>query len=180
MKKDSLFVSLVVVAHNNEGNIAETLTVICNLLSSLVEDFEIIVVDNASVDNTLVKLRDLTLPEGLPNLQVLALTKTVNGDVAAWVGIENSLGDVVIYFDPASNDISLVPVMLSLANQGKEIIFARNLLETSTFSYRVSYKLFNSIFNFFSGIDLTTESPSYRLITKKVLNYLLRFPNPVQ
>ena len=40
-------------------------------------DYEIILVDNASSDNSLEKLKELTQDDGFPNLQIFALTKHI-------------------------------------------------------------------------------------------------------
>jgi hypothetical protein len=45
-------------------------------------------------------------------LQVYALTKEVSADTAAWVGLENALGDFVAVLDPLTDDITFIPEML--------------------------------------------------------------------
>ena len=66
----------------------------------LVSEYEIIVVDNASDDNSVTVLKNLTEEDGLANIQVFALAKEVDADMAAWVGLENALGDFVAVVDP--------------------------------------------------------------------------------
>lgn len=58
----------------------------------------------------------LTSQNGLPNLQVYALTKEVDADTAAWVGLENALGDFVVVFDHLLDDLSVLPEMLEKAD----------------------------------------------------------------
>jgi glycosyltransferase involved in cell wall biosynthesis len=180
MTKHSLFVSLVVIFQNNSQFLFETLKFIEQNLSLLVEDYEIIVVDNASSDDSLVVLKKLTQRDGIPNLQAFALTQTVSEDIAAWAGIENSLGDVVICFNPDRDDFSVIPRMLDLAAEGKEIVFAINNEKKENLRYNLAYSIYRLFFRLLAGIDLNSESPSFRLVSKKVVNYILKFPNPAQ
>ncbi len=68
----------------------------------------------------------LTSQNGLPNLQVYALTKEVDADTAAWVGLENALGDFVVVFDHLLDDLSVLPEMLEKAvlNSSNNRIFS--------------------------------------------------------
>lgn len=180
MKKIELFISLVVVSRNNFPFLEEQLSTIEQKLYQLAEDYEVIVVDNASEDESLNILQKLTRKNGIPNLQVFALTKKVSEDIATWVGIENSLGDVVITFDPFKDDLSIISQMLELAVTGKEVVFAWNKSKKEHLTYSLAYSIYNLFFRGIAGVNLTTESPKFRLITKKVVNYLLKFPNPAQ
>src|SRR6185369_2777108 len=90
----------------------------CEQLASYASDYELIVVDNASEDASVSVLKTLTGQQGLPNLQVYALTKEVSSDTAAWVGLENALGDFVTVIDPLSDDIAFLPQMLEKAVNG--------------------------------------------------------------
>ena len=68
----------------------------------------------------------LTSQNGLPNLQVYALTKEVDADTAAWVGFENAMGDFVVVFDHLLDDLSVLPEMLEKAvlNSSNNRIFS--------------------------------------------------------
>lgn len=180
MNRYNFFVSLVFVTRNSSGVLKEQLYQIEQLLKNSTEDYEIIVIDNASEDDTLSLLQVLTQKDGFPNLQVYALTKEVNSDTATWVGFENALGDVVISFDPINDDLNIIPKMLQLSADGKDIVFAKNNTQRPGLSYNTAYSIYNLFFRTISGVNLSTEAPSFRLLSKKVVNYLLKFPNPVQ
>ena len=85
-----------------------------------------IIIDNASNDESIRVLRNLTGQAGYPNLQVFALTKAVDDDTASWVGLENALGDFVAIVDPLLDDIAILPEMLNRATTGVDVVFANN------------------------------------------------------
>lgn len=179
MKNFSMFLTLVLTAKNNESDIEGTLISAIKHLSALVSDYELVVVDNASSDNSVELLKSLTSADGLPNLQVYALTKEVDADTAAWVGLENALGDFVVVFDPAVDDLSVLPEMLEKAVSGSDVVFANNKVKPKqTIGYSIANGLFNFMYKRFNGINLAKEAPQYRVLSKRVINFILQHNQP--
>lgn len=174
-----IFLSLIITAKNDENTLQKELENISNSLKTLVDDYELIIIDNASTDRTISLLRDFTSPSGLPNLQVYGLTKEVDRDAAAWVGIENALGDFVVVFNPAEDDLSVLPDMLEKAVSGSDVVFASNQLKPKqTIGYRLANGLFNFMYKQFNGIHLAKEAPEYRVLSKRVINFILQHNQP--
>ena len=73
-----IFLSVVFVIRNQADQIKNILLESTACLASLVNDYELIIIDNASNDNSLAVLKELTEAQGLPNLQIYALTKEVD------------------------------------------------------------------------------------------------------
>jgi glycosyltransferase involved in cell wall biosynthesis len=145
----------------------------------LVSDYELIVVDNASIDNSISRLQALASEQGLPNLQVYALTKEVDTDTASWVGLENALGDFVAVFNPAVDDLDFLPEMLAHAVSGSDVVFALNQQPyPRTLAYRLAFATFNILYKRLSGINLANEAPPYRVLSKRVVNFILQHPQP--
>ena len=148
-------------------------------LSSFVSDYELIIVDNASDDQSIEFLKTLTSESGQPNLQVYALIKEVDGDTASWVGLENALGDFVAVIDPLLDDIRFLPQMLDKAVMGADLVFANNLEKPRQgYFYRVAFTIFNLLYQLFNKVHLAKDAPSYRLLSKRVINFILQHPQP--
>lgn len=174
-----IFLSVVMVVRNQSGYIESTLAEAVETLSSQVSDFELIVVDNASEDDSVSVLKKLTGEQGLPNVQVYALTKAVDADTASWVGLENALGDFVAVVDPFSDDIGFLSEMLDKALEGADVVFANNRRKLAQgFAYRAAYSVFNRLYQWFNGIHLANEAPQYRVLSKRVVNFILQHPQP--
>ncbi|MFZ9595455.1 MAG: glycosyltransferase [Bdellovibrionia bacterium] len=174
-----VFLSVVVLVRNQEDQLERILSRAVQQLSSLVVDYELIVVDNSSEDGSVNLLKRLTAQEGLPNLQVYALTKEVSPDTAAWVGLENALGDFVGVIDPLTDDIGFLPKMLEKAVSGVDVVFSNNLQKvTQGFFYRFAHGLFHAVYRVFNGIHLAKEAPSYRLLSKRVIHFILQHTQP--
>lgn len=173
------FLSLVCVLRNQSKSIEKILFNMTEILGCLVSDYEIIIVDNASDDNSVATLKKLTEENGLPNLQVYALTKEVDPDTASWVGLENALGDYIAVLNPLTDDITFLPQMLEKAAQGADVVFATNDKKPpQTWAYRCAYFIFNRFYKLFNGVDLIKEAPPYRLLSKKLVNFILQHRQP--
>lgn len=174
-----IFLSLVISIRNQGNQIHPLIAEVSRILGELVSDHEIVIVDNASDDDSLLRLKALTSADGLPNLQVYALTKEVDTDTAAWVGLENALGDFVAVIDPLTDDISFLPEMLDKAVSGADVVFANNEQKSAqSFAYRGAYAIFNALYKRFNGVHLAKEAPQYRVLSKRVVNFILQHQQP--
>ena len=174
-----VFLSVVFVVRNQSDHIKKILSDAATGISSLVSDYELIIVDNASDDDSISILKKLTGENGQPNLQVYALTKEVDADTATWVGLENALGDFVAVIDPLADDIGFLPEMLDKAVIGADVVFANNEQKSGqSLAYRGAFAVFNELYKRFNGIHLAKEAPQYRVLSKRVVNFILQHPQP--
>jgi len=175
-----IFLSVVFVIRNQSHTIEKILADSTIIISPLVSDYEIIIIENASTDNTISTLKKLASINGQPNLQIYALTKEVDNDTAFWIGLENALGDFVAVIDPLLDDIAFLPEMLGKAVDGADVVFASNQQKpVQSLTYQGAFTIFNKLYKWFSGIHLALEAPQYRILSKKVINFILRHPQPV-
>lgn len=174
-----VFLSVVYIVRNQDHLLKGLIHRASEKLSLLTTDYELIIVDNASNDESINLIKNLTGESGYPNLQVYALTKEVDGDTASWVGLENALGDFVAVIDPQLDDIGFLPEMLDKAIMGADVVFANNLQKPrQSLAYRAADAVFNFMYKYFNGIHLTKEAPKYRLLSKRVINFILYHPQP--
>jgi hypothetical protein len=176
-----ILLSVVVPLSDAGDRAANYLRQIVACVADLVSDFEIIVVDNSS-DSALVPDYDaLVAADGLPNLQIYRLLHKVDFDVAAWAGVENSLGDYVLVFDPLNENLSFLSRALEQAIKGNDIVFVQNVAPAVSQRGLVEAffaKAFHRTFRWLSGVDLVSQSPPCRLIAKRVISVLLQQPKP--
>lgn len=179
MAQFPIFLSIVLVTRNRSALLEEAVRETIKVVEALVTDYEVIVVDNGSDDTSVATLKGLTAEDGLPNMQVYALTKEVDSDAASWVGVENALGDYVAVVDIMSDNIHFLPTMLNRAMDGADVVFAKNKVRSpQSIGYRVSFSIFNFLYKRFNGVNLQREAPTFRLLNKRVANFILQHPQP--
>lgn len=174
-----VFLSLVIPVRNQADQLQTLVEEIGQILGQFVSDYEIVVVDNGSTDDSVTRLKALTEPDGLPNLQIYALTNEVDTGTASWVGLENALGDFIAVLDPMTDDIAFLPEMLDKAVTGADVVFAENTQKPKqSVLYRLAYAVFNGLYTKISGVNLGKEAPPYRLLSKRVVNFILQHRQP--
>jgi hypothetical protein len=78
-----------------------------------------------------------------------------------------------------TDDIGFLPEMLDKAVRGADVVFASNAQKSvQSFAYRGSYAIFNVLYKWFNGIHLANEAPQYRVLSKRVVNFILQHPQP--
>jgi glycosyltransferase involved in cell wall biosynthesis len=179
MARFPVFLSAVLVLRNRAADVEAILHEATARLDEAASDYEVIVIDNASTDESVQIIKRLTEADGLPNLQVFALTKEVDSDTAAWIGLENALGDFIGVVDPLLDDISMMSAMLEKATDGIDVVFARNTQQPArSLPYRGANAIFNWLYKSFHGIHLASEAPQYRMLSRRVVNFILQHPHP--
>lgn len=174
-----IFVSIVCVLRNQSNVQKEIARELSDAVSDIVSDYEIIIVDNGSTDNSVSEIKQMAGENGLPNLQVYALTKEVDSDISVWVGLENALGDFVVVIEPLTDDINFLPKMLEKSMLGSDVVFAVNKLKPRQgFLYAMASRVFYALYKQFNGIDLVNEAPQYRVLSKRVVNFILQHQQP--
>jgi polyisoprenyl-phosphate glycosyltransferase len=178
-RKLPIFLSLVTVVRDDRERLRPMAQELCDAAAGLVSDYEVIIVDNASKDGSIETFRGLVSPSGLPNLQVFALIKEVDQETAYSVGLENALGDFIAFIDPQADDIAFLPTMLDKALGGSDVVFAANEQKPQQgFFYRAFSRFFNSIYARLNGVDLDKDAPQFRVLSRRVANFILQHPLP--
>ena len=175
-----ILLSVVVVFDDRSVDVQEILKATIADIRPLVADFEIVIVDNCPQDEgRRASYRALTALEGLPNLQVYELMQAVDYDTAAWAGVESSLGDYVFVFDPLNDDTSRLRDALTETSNGRDIVLLVNQSRQDALSARELNKaVFRRVFRWLGGVDLAVDASSCRVMSKRVVGYLLQFPRP--
>ncbi|MGH8499072.1 MAG: glycosyltransferase, partial [Methylococcales bacterium] len=92
MARESRFVSLVIPAHNEMGNIST----ICRVIADVMQDrhYEIIIVNDGSRDETLTEIKRCHAQD--PHVQFISLSRNFGHQMAVKAGLEHARGDCVI------------------------------------------------------------------------------------
>ena len=175
-----VLLSVVLVAQNDADLIPGIIRSTGEMASRLVSDYEIVIVDNGSTDTTSEVLRELTTDGGEANLQVYTLAGRVDDLTARWVGVENSLGDIVVCLDPRQGDLDQLELLTSQAANRNDIVFTMRSFPKGRRSLprTLLYRAFGFATKLSTGLNLDSYSTSLIAISRQVVSYLLQFPDP--
>jgi len=179
MEHFPIFLSVVLVVRNLSNELPRVVAEATAVIAPLVDDYELVIVDNGSDDNSVQVLKQLTKNHELPNLQVYALTKEVDQDTAVWAGLENALGDYIAVIDVMTESVQFLQTMLEQSVRGADSVFAVNTSKPPQSAlYRLCFGVFTLLYKKFNGINLVKDAPQFRILSKRVVNFILQHTAP--
>ena len=175
-----LLLSIVITVQDEADQIATWLQRASEHASFLVSDHEIIIVDNGSVDQTLAVLRELASDRGIANLQIFSLAGHVDDLTARWVGVENSLGDLVVCLNWQQDDLYFLEEMLQKASEGYDVVFTKKSLLQSRIKPAnvLVYRALGLAIRLSTGMAIDSYSTTFIAVSRRIVSYLLQFPDP--
>lgn len=161
--------SVVIPAHNEEEMLREMVSSLTTVLDTTGLQYEIIFIDDGSVDGTWQKILDTTTT--FSNIQGLQLSRCFGKEAAVSAGLDHAQGDLVVVMDgDLQHPPRLIPQMLEIMEKEQaDIVDAvkRNRPDQA-FLHKLSSKFFNYIFTSLTGYSLANAT-DYKLFNRKVL-----------
>ncbi len=169
-------ISAVLPCYNEGAHLSKSLETIRGALERLERDFEMILIDDGSTDNTWAVLKEVCGED--PRCRALRLSRRFGKELALCAGLEQSRGDAVIVMDA---DLQHPPSMIATMvehweKEGFDLVegVKTDRGAESPIS-RVCAGLFYNVFHWLSSFDLEGAS-DFKLMDRKVLEAWIRLP----
>ncbi|HPB40007.1 MAG TPA: glycosyltransferase family 2 protein [Flexilinea sp.] len=169
-------ISIIIPMFNEEASCGGFYDELVPVINSLPYRFELIFVNDGSVDHTQQILESIL--EKDRRVQIIQLSRNFGHQAALCAGLENASGDYIITMDgDGQHPPRLIPEMIQLAENGYDIVQTQRLddEEKSSFKKRTS-KWFYQLINQIGDTKTLPGGADFRLITKQVLDNLLAMP----
>ena len=170
--------SVIIPSYNEHENIRRTAGTIAAILRNEKIDYELIFVDDGSVDETWSEITDAGLFD--PNVRGIGFSRNFGKEGAIFAGLKNARGECAVVIDcDLQHPPELIPEMYRLWQGGAEVVEAvkrsrgREGLFHKLFA-RSFYKMMKSS----SGINLDGAS-DFKLLDRKVINALNELPERI-
>jgi len=161
-------ISIIVPVLNEEKNIA----ILCNELQSILvtqnANYEIIIVDDGSVDDTWSNIKQLSIDN--PRIQGLKLTRNFGHQNALIAGFHAAQGQAIITMDAdLQHPPELIPTLINHWKNGYKVVNTTRIsTENETLLKRITSKAFYRIFSWLTGISIKEGMADFRLIDVEV------------
>jgi dolichol-phosphate mannosyltransferase len=146
------------------------------VLQAMDVDYEIVFVNDGSPDQSGKVLAAIAARD--PRVVVLNLSRNFGQHPAILAGLEQARGEQVVVMDcdlqEAPEDI---PRLLAKAAEGYDVVFARRRESQRSWFKRVTSKAWFSVINILSEFPVVPEIGTLSLVTRQVVQELLRMPN---
>lgn len=174
-------ISIISSAYNEEGNVCELYKQVKKQMDLLADkyDYEQIVLDNASTDNTLAELRKLAAQD--PRFKVIVNARNFGHIRSPYYGILQCRGDAVIYLASDLQDPpSLIPQFIAKWEEGYKVVLAQKTKSKESWLFfavrRLYYWLLNLVND--SGAHLLSNCTGFGLYDKCVVSELRKLDEP--
>jgi len=173
MPDRSLVVSLIVPLRDHAHLLESLLQEASSTLSAAFDFYEVILVDDGSVDGT-SKAVGLLL-EKFERIRYIGLTRRYGKEIAISAGLETSIGDFVAIATPGDDPIKTIPDLVKRCRSGSGILcgVTSNPAPDGFLASSLS-KAFHRYCRLKLGFDYRENSTDFRILSRQAVNAITR------
>jgi dolichol-phosphate mannosyltransferase len=171
--RTDLFVSVVAPVRNDGDIVAAFIRDTTQVMRSAYTHWEIILVDDASTDDTVSMIEPLL--SSVESLRLIRLSRSFGTEIAISAGLETAIGDFVVVMEPATDPPEAVPTMVEHSRSGAAIVFGiRRSRRGEPWYLRLGAPLFFRACNSLLRLDLPENSTHFRVLSRQAVNAALQ------
>lgn len=170
--------SIIVPIYNESKTLQVLHQRLMSVLPDITSDFEIILVNDGSSDDSLDQIRQLANEN--EKLKWVNFSRNFGHQAAISAGISHASGDALVTMDGDLQDPpELIPQLVEEWQVGHEVIYARRSRRKGEFwGKKVAAFLFYRMLKKITPVDIPKDVGDFRLIDKKVAQQLIQMPEP--
>ncbi len=177
--KENIHISVVSPVYRAENIVSELVKQVKKSVSSITEDFEIILVNDASPDNSWQKI----IAECSKDKRVkgLNLSRNFGQHYAITAGLSYAKGDWVVVMDCDLQDRpDEIPNLYNKAQEGWDSVFAQRLLRNDSFFKKQFSRCFYSLFSYLTDTKQDPTVANFGIYHKKVIQAILAMKDQIR
>lgn len=170
-------ISLVTACYNEEKNLHQLYSRVTAVMSKLPQyDYELIVVDNASTDNSAELYHTLTEQDHHVHVVFIA-RNTGNSQASFMAGMHYATGDAIILFDgDLQEPPEVIPQFIEHWEAGYDVVYGVRKKRKEALIFRIAYFVFYRIFKMLSYLDIPLDAGDFGLMSKQVVDTIKLLP----
>jgi dolichol-phosphate mannosyltransferase len=167
--------SVIIAVYNESSLIDELIRRVKTNIKLITEDYEIILVDDGSQDKTWNSIENEAKSEN--RVKGIKFSRNFGHHYAITAGLHNSSGEWAIVMDGDLQDRpEVIPELYKKAQEGFDVVFVSRQNRPEKLYYRIAQKFFYWILRSLSGIDFDSRQANFSIISKKVVEAFMKFP----
>jgi len=160
--------SVVVPVYNEADNLLALFEDLTDVLLGLRQPWEVLFVDDGSVDESPVVLRELASKDD--KIKVLTLRRNFGQTAATMAGIDHASGEVVVVMDgDGQNDPAEIPALLDKLAEGYDVVSGWRRERRDTRSRVWMSRVANWVISRISGVQLHDYGCSLKAYRREIL-----------
>ena len=169
---DRELISIIIPARNEEGNIERLEKELLAIVNPMPFDFEFIVIDNASTDQTGKKVKGICDRDARWKYYRFSRDFTVEMSLTA--GYHEAHGDaIIVLYSDLQDPPEVIPRFIEKWKEGYDVVYGVRTIRPGdpawrNFMVKIAYRLIR----WFSEVPIPTDAGDFRLITHQVRDAL--------
>nr|WP_321985092.1 glycosyltransferase family 2 protein [uncultured Lichenicoccus sp.] len=165
--------SVVVPCYNEELGIDEFHRRISAVMNGLGRSWEVIYVNDGSIDATLIRMEALRAAD--PAVGLVNLSRNFGKEIALTAGLDHALGEAIIVIDADLQDPpEVIPELVAVWETGYDMVYAqRRAREGETWLKKLTANQFYRLMQRLGGVRLPQNTGDFRLLSRRALDALL-------
>jgi glycosyltransferase involved in cell wall biosynthesis len=158
---------LVVPALNEADNLGETIPQAIAVLEGMNVDYEVLVVDDGSTDDTPQVMRHLC--EAHPHVRSVRLRRNAGKAAALSIGFDLAANDLFVMMDADGQDEpSEIPALVAKLDEGFDLVTGRRATRQDRFLKRHTSQLYNATTSWVSGVPGRDFNSGLKVLRREV------------
>ncbi len=172
---EKTLISIVSPEYKGAGMVEALVSRIRASLQPITESFEIILVNDASPDNTWQEIsRQCALDKRVKGIN---LSRNFGENYAITAGLTYAKGDYVVVMDcDLQNRPEDIPLLYAKALEGYDIVYARRVNKHFGFFKKLSSRMYHGVLEWLSGVRQDSAVAEFGIYSAKVIREYNRLP----
>lgn len=167
--------SIIIPLYNEEKTIYELHRRLMASTALLDGPFEVILVDDGSVDRSMALMNDLHAKD--ERFKILSLSRNFGHQIAITAGMDVASGKAIILMDGDLQDPpELIPRMISLWKEGYHVVYTVKKSRKENPVRRVAFTAFYRVLRALSSIKIPLDAGNFSLMDQQVVQVLRDMP----
>ena len=174
-----MFLSIISPIYKGEKMLEELVSRIEASVETFTNDYEIILVNDCSPDNSWTKIKEICSRD--KQVKGVNLSRNFGQHYAITAGLAESTGEWVTVMDCDLQDRpEEIPNLYNKAQEGFDTVFAQRVERKDKFTKRLSSTLFNATFAFLTDQEQDKTVGNFGIYSRKVINAVLSMGDSVR
>lgn len=168
-------ISVVIPVYNNAPSLEQLIARLQETLKSIVKEYEMIFINDGSIDNSYEILKKIALEH--PQLKLINFSRNFGQHPAISAGFERATGDITVLMDADLQDRPEdIPLLLSKLYEDKsDIVYSVRNKIGRKLSNKMTSALFHYCFSKIVKSDVPINIGTFRLFNRNFLRSLMQF-----
>jgi dolichol-phosphate mannosyltransferase len=167
--------SVVIPVLNEETLIQELIDRVTLNCEKITNDYEVIVVDDGSLDGTWLKISEASKQN--KKIKGLKFSRNFGHHYALTAGLHETIGEWVVVMDGDLQDRpEVIPDLYQESQKGYDVVFVSRKNRPEKIYYRALQKIFYWFLKILSGLNFDSSQANFSIISRKVVDAFKSFP----